>query len=345
MDELDLDAPAAPALMRAFREIAEIVDSARGRAEGSSGRSPAVDDSNEGYGSRAARALAALWASGVTRERMLRDAPRGIGEALGWDAGMIWTPAPGGAYLECRAFWGAGEIAYGDFARASQEMRFEPGLGLVGRVWEGRESAWIDDVTALPDYVRVGPARREGLRSTFITPLERNGEVLGVVEFYALGFRSPDPELVSAMHRAGDRIAQLLATANDEVAVVTEGDLPNRVPPAPILTFAVDARARILAADPVAASVAGRTINALLGRSLLVDFAERDVPDPTAPEHVFARLREGESVVRFRARFATSGGPCPAEWTCIALSADTTEAPLIIVTIALSGGGSAAPIA
>ncbi len=253
-----------------------------------------------------------------------------------WDAGVIWTPASGGAYLECLSFWGAGEIADGDFAQASREMRFEPGLGLVGRVWEGRGPTWIDDVTALPDYVRVGPARREGLRSTFITPLERDGEILGVVEFYARGRRDSDPALVSAMGWACDRIARLLAMANDEVATVADCDPPDRVPPELILTFAVDAQARIRGADAVAASVTGRTVEALLGHSLVADFADRDATDPTAAEHAFVRLGEGESVIRFHAPFAASDGPRLAEWTCTALSTGAIEAPLVVVTIAFA---------
>ncbi len=291
------------------------------------------DGATDGLRSRAARAIAAMRASGVTRERMILDAPRVIGEALGWDAGMIWTPAAGGAYLECRAFWGAEEIAHGDFARASREMRFEPGLGLVGRVWEKREAAWIEDVTALPDYVRIGPARREGLRSTYITPLEWDGELSGVMEFYSRGHRTPHQELVSAMRRAGDWIARLLAAGTGEIATVTGRAPSHHGSPDLTLTFVVDSRARIRAADAVAAGVTGRTTEALLGYSLIDDFIGRDTTGPAAAEDAFARLGEGKSVVRFRAPFATPDGPRLAEWTCTALSTDVAGAPLVVVTI------------
>lgn len=134
-----------------------------------------------------------------------------LGAGLGWEAAAIWLPSEDDSYLQCAGYWGRGGLTTGDFAMATREIRFERGLGLIGRVWESRREEWLNDVTELSDYVRIGPARREGLRSAFVLPLEGGEGCVGVLEFYSRRERSPREAQIDRTRRIAEQMGRALA--------------------------------------------------------------------------------------------------------------------------------------
>jgi PAS domain S-box-containing protein len=126
-----------------------------------------------------------------------------IGEALGWDAGALWTPdgEQGGA-LRCVETW-QGQQPFEQVTRSTALAR---GEGLPGRVWASGDPAWIADVRDDPNFPRGPSAERAGLRSAFCFPIAGGTGVLGAIEFLASEPRAPDADLLATMTSLGGRI-------------------------------------------------------------------------------------------------------------------------------------------
>jgi diguanylate cyclase (GGDEF)-like protein len=143
-------------------------------------------------------------------------------EELGWEWGAFWSleQAGGGQQLRCRHAWHRPHRDLEPFSRASADMVFGPGDGLVGQVWAAGEARWVEDVQHHPDMVRAGVARACSLQSAYFFPVvftDADGRVLrpGVLEFFSELQRQRDAQLpglatsISAMiGQAVERMAQ-----------------------------------------------------------------------------------------------------------------------------------------
>jgi PAS domain S-box-containing protein len=118
-----------------------------------------------------------------------------VARHLGWDVGALWeVDAPGGVVRNV-AVWNSPSHPAPTFVRATREMRFVPGVGLPGSVWQTGAPRWIPDVTKEPNFPRAPFAASEGLHGAFGLPLKLPGEVVGVLEFFSGELRQPDAEM------------------------------------------------------------------------------------------------------------------------------------------------------
>src|SRR5262249_5973824 len=97
-----------------------------------------------------------------------------------------------------------------DFIEASRKQRFEPGVGLPGRVWSTGQPAWITDVVADDNFPRLPLARAEGLHGAIVCPILAGSAVLGGIEFFSRAVREPDLDLLEMMTTVGGQIGQFL---------------------------------------------------------------------------------------------------------------------------------------
>ena len=135
---------------------------------------------------------------------------RAVCEALGWELGALWALDRGAGLLRFVVSWHAPGVDVGEFERLSAGRTFARGEGLPGRVWEGGEPAWIEDLTANGNFPRSAAASRAGLRTAFAFPARARGEAIAVLEFFSREVRAPDDALLAMMSHVGSQIGQVV---------------------------------------------------------------------------------------------------------------------------------------
>ena len=148
------------------------------------------------------RALAESSTLAEAGPRMLES----ICRTLGWEHGALWIVNRAGMVLCCDATWHQPTAQFEEFTAVSRTCEFAPGIGLPGRVWASRQSAWIPDVVHDVNFPRATVADRAGLHGALGFPILRDGEVLGVMEFFSREIRQPDEELLATLTTVGSQV-------------------------------------------------------------------------------------------------------------------------------------------
>ncbi|HEX7239486.1 MAG TPA: ATP-binding protein [Longimicrobiaceae bacterium] len=131
---------------------------------------------------------------------------RAIGEALGWEAGFLWTERAG--RLRVEAHWHAEGFDAAAFEAASRAFTFAPGEGLPGRAWERGAPVWVVDAAAEPGFPRAPHALRAGLHAALAFPVQAGPDVLGVIEFFSRAADQPDEALLAMTRAIGSDVGQ-----------------------------------------------------------------------------------------------------------------------------------------
>jgi PAS domain S-box-containing protein len=163
---------------------------------------------------------------------------RRVCESTGWVLGQSWVPREDGTALECSPAWFSADDGLTEFRVGSENARLLPGIGLPGRVWKSKRSAWVRDVTLDTNFPRAVLARESGLKAAFAFPILSDGEVIAVIEFFLREPRDEDERLVKVIAAVGEqlhlalerkRAADQLRRTQDELAhvsrVTTMGEL------------------------------------------------------------------------------------------------------------------------
>jgi diguanylate cyclase (GGDEF)-like protein/PAS domain S-box-containing protein len=147
--------------------------------------------------------------------------------ALDWTIGLLWIAGPDGETLRCAEAWHLSGSTVAGFEALSRAMAFAPGIGLPGRVFADCKPAWIADVAHADNFPRAAVALAEGLHGAFAVPVQRGGQVLGVLEFFSSAIEEPDPELLGMMDTLGNLLGQFIARTQVEGALEQEGEFLN----------------------------------------------------------------------------------------------------------------------
>lgn len=161
-------------------------------------------------------AVARAMARSATLEEAAPPILKAICECLEWDVGALWVVDPGSSELRCLEVWHRPEVPVAEFAAATRELRFAPGVGLPGRAWKAREPVWISDVLADPNFPRAPAAARARLHAFFGFPISLGEEVLGVIEFFSREIRRPDEALLQLFASVGSQLGQFLERKRSE---------------------------------------------------------------------------------------------------------------------------------
>jgi PAS domain S-box-containing protein len=155
-------------------------------------------------------AVTRVLAESATLEEAVPRLLQAVCQSIGWEVGAIWTLDPSAEVLRCLDVWVADEPGLAEFVAVTRQSNFATGLGLPGRVWQGREPAWINQLEADENFPRTVAAARSGLHSAFAFPILASGEVTGVIEFFCRAPRSRDDDLLSMIGSLGSQIGQFM---------------------------------------------------------------------------------------------------------------------------------------
>ena len=168
---------------------------------------------------RAMQSVTTAMARADTPQEALEALLARLGQDMGWDLGAYWAVADDGA-LDLAAGWAGGRVDATEFERLSRQLRLEPGTGLPGLALERREPIWMQDYPADPGMLRARAARTAGLHSAICVPATREGEVVGIIEFFCTELRLRDRAVVGALGTVGGHIGELLGVLEERHALL-----------------------------------------------------------------------------------------------------------------------------
>jgi PAS domain S-box-containing protein len=116
---------------------------------------------------------------------------RRVCERTGWVIGQAWLPRKDRSVLDYAASWFS-DAGLEKFKDISKQTVLAPGQGLPGRVWLSKQPAWLENATLDPNFPRAQVAAQLGLKAALALPIQANGEVVGVIEFFLREQRPED---------------------------------------------------------------------------------------------------------------------------------------------------------
>lgn len=193
---------------------------------------------------------------------------KAVCETLDWDVGILWQANDEQQVLEYVDSWGR-DRRTDEFVADSRTRRFQPGIGLPGRVWSSAQPVWIGDVVVDANFPRSPVAARLGLHGGFAFPILVGRHVLGVMEFFARETRRVDTSLLALMAAAGSQIGQFIDRRRAQRRAAESDALSSAVVDAALdCVITIDANGRILEFNPAATQTFGLSREQALGREL-----------------------------------------------------------------------------
>jgi PAS domain S-box-containing protein len=134
---------------------------------------------------------------------------RAVAEAVDWPVGAMWLIDKTTNQMRCIDFWCHAAIDAKAFEEQTRASAFKRGVG-PGRTWEISKPTWIVDVTKEPKFSRQTTAMTAGLHAAFSFPMVLDGDVVGVVEFFALSVLAPDEPMLKMFDALGQQLGEFV---------------------------------------------------------------------------------------------------------------------------------------
>ena len=134
---------------------------------------------------------------------------RAVAQSVDWQVGAMWIVDKTAACLRCVDFWSEAGVDAEAFEQQTRTSYFAHGVG-PGRTWEMSAPAWIVDVTAEPKFSRRSTALAAGLHAAFSFPMLLDGDVVGVIEFFASRVLEPDPAILKMFAALGQQLGAFI---------------------------------------------------------------------------------------------------------------------------------------
>ena len=142
-----------------------------------------------------------------------------ICESANWSCAGVWMPsADDEDTLAPSPAWYEGMRGLAEFRRETEDLRFEPGIGLVGRAWAEQRSIWHADLQS-GDFTRRASAELAGLRAGVAIPVLDRGEVVAVLDFFLVETRKEVQAFVDMVSSVAMQLGQMIRRRQAEQAV------------------------------------------------------------------------------------------------------------------------------
>ena len=208
----------------AFQEITSTADVAklmrrleRERASRREAEAIAEKGLRELYEREQQLGLIARIASAANQSQSVRDVFQfvltQICEFMGWPVGHACVVSSCAEVVRLRSMgiWHAtNPDSIDEFRRATEEIDFEPGIGLPGRVYTEGTAAWFFDVTQSDNFPRLQVAKKCGLRAACAFPVMLGDEVAAVLEFFTDKAMERDERQLQLMSQVGLQLGRVI---------------------------------------------------------------------------------------------------------------------------------------
>jgi len=138
----------------------------------------------------------------LSEANSLKDATpkilREIGEAFGWDIGILWRVDDEANAMVCEDIWGHPALKAEKHMAETRSARWPQAQGLPGQVWSTGQLAWVDDYsTAHPSLAPI--LVKEKMHCAACIPITLKNQVLGAMEFITRNRSLPGQSIQEAM--------------------------------------------------------------------------------------------------------------------------------------------------
>lgn len=140
-------------------------------------------------------------------------------ETQGWELGRYVSVDAQAGVLRFSDAWGVPNPAIERYIDASRSMVYEPGVGVVGRVWQSGQPLWVADISDDTRVARSSLARETGMHGAFSFAVRSQGVTIGVLIFHSQEIREPDERLLAAVGVIGSQIGQFVQRKQAETAL------------------------------------------------------------------------------------------------------------------------------
>lgn len=207
-----------------------------------------------------------------------------VGTTISWPVGVFWAPGAVTEDLQCIDVWSASGLNIAAFELESRRGAI-PG-SLPDRVWSRQEVAWVADIASDPTFRRAESATAVGLRSGVALPVEAEGRILGVMEFFATEAGQPDESLVEFLLAIGRQVAQFIERRKALASLrESEGRFRMMAESVPVMLWLTSATGQVEYFNRAWREFTGRPVESDLGDG----WAENLHPDDV--DHTLAAFR------------------------------------------------------
>ncbi|WP_435010874.1 PAS domain S-box protein [Tundrisphaera lichenicola] len=155
-------------------------------------------------------ACAEILADARSLEEAIPRLLRSLVESMGMDGGEYWRFDPEAGMLEIQEKWWLSPSIEDDFGPLPGPVRYRPGFGVPGRIWEARRPLQIKELADGPVLCRRQMAARIGLQSGIGFPVTSESKAFGVMIFYRQGPPGEEGSLLEEARHLGRQIGQFL---------------------------------------------------------------------------------------------------------------------------------------
>lgn len=197
-------------------------------------------------------------------------------QAGGWALGQVWLPSTDGSVFLCGPVWHSTAPALAPFRETSMDMRFTPGMPLIGSVWSDGAVRWVENMGADREFRRADVAEALGLTTALMVPVVVEEDVIAILEFFAYDQRGDDAGLRELVASSATQLGSLMAQKRAETELrLSEARFRAVAETASDAIVSIDSHGLIRYVNAEAARMLGRRQDQLLHQPVTVIIPER----------------------------------------------------------------------